>query len=311
MKKITIMLIVLVLASGTVMAQIDRFLGVVAVIDDFEYTSETMLIRPFFGYEKENEKSDIYFEAGIPFGLKDPLAESFWLGIDLNLKVLFSNDVSDTSQFSFWAESWVNWPLISDSGYRGYNASFMVNYLNPLGASMFQGNLFTLVSFNSNTWLGLGAELNKTTDFGSIYAQVELPFILSANYGLVYYPVLIRASAFDIAGLNFTLGMETENGLGFGATLFGLLKMFDANIDFQQQLDLFASYTNESLFAKLTLSLPVMENGIDSIGLLVTPEFEYNLSSDVAIFGALPISCIGAADESLYVGLSIGLKFNF
>jgi hypothetical protein len=115
--------------------------------------------------------------------------------------------------------------------------------------------------------------------------------------------------------LNLTVGVETAGGIGGGLTFYNFIGDGDERFfadDFVQNLHIFGSYRTDNFFAKLTIGIPLFEDGIDRLGISITPEVAYTFDMGLKFYAALPIFGISAYyDDSIGVGLTIGTKFSF
>ncbi|MCL2231338.1 MAG: hypothetical protein FWC01_09610 [Treponema sp.] len=284
MKKFAIILLTACLAGGTLMAQDDEgiglYLGAELTIGDFEYIDDTMLIRPYVGFEKSFDAVDLYTELGVNI----PVYEDAGIGIDFNLGAAYNLSIGDASTLTFGLGTWLFAPFDEEKG--------MATEYGPYGTS-FAGFSYSGLSLHLN----ISAMFTQTLDFGDLYFGIDVPFILVGD----------EIDPFDVAELNITAGIETEIGLGAGLTLYNWIG--SGNGDFVQNLEIFVTYATGSLGCGVTFGIPLYEYGFDIEGLTITPEIEYEFDFGLSLYLELPIYGLGT--DTTTIGLTFGAKFSF
>jgi hypothetical protein len=113
--------------------------------------------------------------------------------------------------------------------------------------------------------------------------------------------------AFEYANLYFTLGMNLESGIGFGAQLTCPIQpKFDL-----KYIDVLFSYTAEAFELGLDVTIPIYENGLDAEGLGIGIDFDYNINENLTVYLSLPIGGIAKKVGDPVIGLIAGLKYSF
>ena len=290
MKKIALILLALCVAGGTVMAEDDGlglYVGAELLIGDLSEVSDTMGLRAYVGIDTSFDALDVYAEAGVDV----PIGGNNFIGLDINGGVDYNIAIGDKSNLKVGAGLWVFFPFDDVKG--------MYTDVTPYGSyAGAGGTLSTKLNLHTN----VGATFTQTMDFGDLYFGLDVPFILVAD----------GASAFDIAELNFTAGLDMESGIGFGLTLYNWIGK--GSSDFIQNLDIFGTYENGPLFLGLTVGVPLFKDGFKVAGLAITPEVAYTLDMGLKLYAEVPISYIGAdkdVGQDMTIGLKVGAKFSF
>jgi len=257
----------------------------------------------------------------------------------------FSSNKAQDSGFSFGAEFGVTNFQMEEPVYSMYIMP-MLNYKGLLvGDSMeFQANLGVPFSFSPEFRLGIDIDINLVYNisplslivnnrlalpvikswtiysplFGFWYFEANDFFIPKVKYdfffntGTLYLQtnLLIHflPDAFEYIGMHFSLGWKGENGLGLEIKNYNHLK---PEVKFFQYLDLLVSYDKGSFFGEIIVSIPTFEDGINFIGIEVTPKVELKFTNGFKAYASLPIRNVGSDWYEVNNGLSIGIKKSF
>ncbi|MCL2800394.1 MAG: hypothetical protein FWD28_01365 [Treponema sp.] len=265
MKRIAILFLVFALAGTTVMAQDGMKVGVDFGIMDLDYASDSGVIRPVFIYETSFDDFELYVEAGLPFWMSPEV----WLGLDAQVKFTYNMDLSG-SKLALFVDSHTLIPFMN-------NWTMSTNFFNE---NFGYSTALTL-------WLIPGAKFTMDMDFGDLYFEATLPSLLVT-------PGTTRILLFLTAGLDM-------DSFGFGVTVNNAIS---PNADFFRWLDIFGHLELDPVYIGLNVSIPLVDGGMEWIGMEITPEVRFGLDSGLSFFGKLPISGIGTND---YIGTSIGL----
>jgi len=282
MKKIAILFMVFALVGVSAMAQegLGVYVGAEVGISDFNDDPLPIIIRPYVGYEAAlmDEAVEVVAELGVPILMVDG---EMAIGIDLLLGGKYILSLSDASKLAFGLDAYIFFPVDEDKG--------MASTLSPAITA-------NVMATELELWVVPNVKFTQTMGFGDLYFGVALPLI-----------VVHAGDALDIILLEFTVGADLEAGIGVGATL---CMDFSDGADALQGVRLFGSYTMDALFAKLSIDIPLVEDGIKFLGLTITPEVSYTLDMGLKLYAELPISGV-ASDGDIGVGLTVGAKFSF
>jgi len=283
MKENATLLLILFMVAGFAAAQ-ENFSSETDIIN-FKTIDNSMFIRPFGSYQMAVSEFDIFGELGTPSSASDGNS-NLWVSLDLNIKATYNLGISPAGSMAIWLENWT---------YVPFGDSLML----PFSQSSNRPWSFTE---NLEMYMGAGVNYTHNLSFGDVYGTIVMPFILLGDD---------KTDPFDFAMLNLTLGMGTSIGVGGGLTLFNYInrKNNEDKSSFFNEVDVFVSYTTGPLSAKVTVNIPI-ENEIKSTGINIIPEAQYNLDSNITVFGAVPIQGIGT-DYDPTVGFKIGGKFGF
>lgn len=280
MKKMIFIVLVIFMITGTVTAQLDGLsAGVEIGVVDLSYTSDSLFIRPLAVYETELSLGiDIYAELGIPFGF----GPDFWLGIDLNLKAIYSFQVGLDSTLDVSLENWTYLPFGSDT---------ILLTANTLGGPW-------MYAASAESYLGLGAKYTHMMSFGEVFGLAEIPFILFQADGM---------NPFGWVGFNLTGGIELPSGIGGGLKINNNLR---PKANFLINMDLFGFYKMDPFLFALDIGIPLFKDGIKNHGITFVPSVKYDLDMGITIFAGIPVMRIGS-DHKMAFGFNLGAKYEF
>ena len=296
MKKMTILFLVIFLAGGVVMAQIPGLSlgGELGILDDFgDYMDlgDRIYVRPMVSYENNSlvQGLELYAEMGTPFWF----APKFWLGFDLDLKVGYGLYLSPISRLNFGLESLI---LIPVNNNRQAVYTPLAEKIDPLMAQYF-------AAVDPISWLIPSIRFTQGFDFGEIYGEITMPFLLVEKF----------LDPFDIFYFNITGGIETPMGLGASLTISNAFFDYTDNELFYS-LGLKVYYNSGPLYAGMGMLIPTYEDRMKYWGMIFTPEFAYDVRSNLSIFGKLPIYGFLAktteGGRKLSMGMVFGVKYS-
>ena len=290
-KRILILALAALVSFGGIATAQDLGLTVGAefVIPDFDNIDFFgMALRPFVEYENNELVDGLDLMAGLGFIIAP-----------------IGSDVVD-AQFNIDAELDLYYGL--DLG-SGMGLGFGLNF--GLATSNLTGDADLTVGFELTPRVRFEMEM---ADLGDIYAQVELPIGFDTE-----------KDSDATMGLNFWAGLFMDMGLGIELGLAGYPTLFSSGvgIDFglgdgnEAGLESFAlvpSYRYDFLYAELGVYIPLVEKGMDTVGLTLVPRVEVDFTT-IAVPGLkawveLPISSLGTDGDNI-IGLTIGVSYSF
>ena len=283
MKKFVTLLLILCMVGGITIAQEGFSTG--ADANRTNLIDNSLFVGPSASYEMSVSTFDIFGELGLPFGLNE--YGSLWISLDLNIKSSYNLGISPTGSMAVWMENWAYVPFGDSKTFPFYVPADKFAWGYPDNLEMF---------------MGAGLNYAHNVGFGDIYGALVMPFVLLGND---------NNDPLDFAMLNLTLGMGTTIGLGGGLTLFNYINKYsnENRSYFFNDVDVFVSYTTGPLSAKVTVNIPI-ENEIKDHGINIIPEAQYNLDSNITVFGAVPIQGVGS-DYDPTVSFKVGGKIGF
>ena len=286
MKKLAVLLLAMFVAGGVVMAQVPGLsVGGEIGIMDFEDLGDNLIIRPMVIYENGDLAPglDLYLEAGVPLGMVN---SDLWLGLDLNIRADYGLELAPGSKLGFFLENVTYLPLVED---------ILASTKSPDPSMPFG------ISYKISSWLMLGARYTHTLDFGDIYGQLELPFILVHE---IFDP-------FKIVDLNITAGVDMPAGFGGSLTIYNEINNGFDDSQFFAAIGLAGYYAQDQLYAGLGIYIPTVEDGVKNMGISLFPEVRYEVMDNLQIYGKLPIQRLfNDIKADIEVGLVIGVKYS-
>ena len=141
-----------------------------------------------------------------------------------------------------------------------------------------------------------------------MFFRLDLPLYLGTS-----------GDALDTIGLDFTYSLMRLRDKRDMADTWGAelrLEMFisDAADEFSMNcLKITPYYETGLLYGELEINLPLVEDGMKTIGMTITPKVECNIPPvpGLGVWLDLPISNIGADDLDVAIGLEFGVKYSF
>ena len=271
LKRKLALLLVITMVCGMAFAAVDGLtVGAGMVIYDFdaEDVSKDMMLGFFGAYEAELMDEALEIDTEIGF-CRFFLEENTNI-VDINIDLKYHLELGAASRLSFLLNSYTMLPFHEDLD--------VTSYLKP------------------------GVKLRQTLGFGDLYFQLEVPFNLINHYYLDVY------DAFDYVGLDFTLSVFNERKKyyrgkvnefpdGFGGELKMLKVLNDPSIgsDFTDHVHITPFYAKDVIYAEVEVTIPLIEDGMDTMGMTVTPKIEMDMPvNGLAAWIEFPISQIGA-----------------
>jgi hypothetical protein len=298
MKKIAVFIIVLVMATGSAIAQDSGFsVGAEAGVINFKNSDDmidsiidTTYVMPTLSYDglMMDEALEISAELGVPFWIKPEL----WLGVDLDLKLTY-----DMGNLSIIGENMLAIPIIKDDGH--YYSSDNVYPHSPLFS---RGNHFFISEFFFPK-----SDVTKITDCLSPGIKYNLFFYTGTIYLQADLPIKVMPDAFDYVGFNFSFGWKGENGFGIKVKEYNYIK---PDFEFLQRLDLTASYETDTFYGELDVGVPLWDYGMDNTGVTIIPKVEFKSENGFKFYINLPVYRLGSDDDIMF-GLAVGIKKSF
>ena len=297
MKKLAILFLAMFVAGGVVMAQMPGLSvgGELGIMDDGGprgvnvNVTDKIYSRPYVSYENTDLAPglELFAEMGMPFWF----APNVWLGFDLDLRIGYGLNLSPVSRLSFALENWTLIPLATDSDRQPV--------YSPIGPLSY----FDLISTKPISILEPSIKYAHGFDFGSIYGELAMPFILIDEY----------LDPLDIVFFNLTAGVETTMGVG-GSMTIGNAIIDGADNEIFCFVNLDIHYSEGPLYAGLGIFIPTVTDGVKFYGMTLTPEVSYDVMPNFNVYGKLPIYGFLAdsrVGRSLSMGLVIGVKYRF
>ena len=290
MKKIFMLLFAMTMLYGMAFAIDGLSVGVEYGIFDFEAEeiSSEMDLRFHVGYEGSYVDDALELEAEVGFVMQnfDDMAN----GLDFEVEARYFLNLGAASKLGLILNSITHIPfdeekyLFVDEPYFGF-----VN--------------------KAQSWLRPGVKYGQEFNFGNLFLQVDVPFIVVDD---LY-------DALDIVGLDFTLSILNErderNGFGGEIKMINILKHEeDPDIDFARQLNITPFWGSGNFYAEVEVTLPLMEDGFDALGLDIVPKFEMNLPAmtGLSLWVEGAFRMVGADwDDAPIIGASLGATFKF
>jgi len=264
-------------SSGTAKGGSGISVGVEAGLIDFQPVYEELTnvyIKPMLSYDGYlSETLALNAELGFPFWI-DP---EFWLGVDLDL--MLTLNMGNLSVIAGNALAIPVKPYVLENSWYHYDFTY-----SPMFGDIIE----------AHDTLFPGIKYNLSSGIGTLYFQASLP-------------IRIIPDPFDYAGMNFSLGLNGNNGFRFWIREDNNLK---PRVEFFRGLDLFASYNAGSLYGELYVEIPTYEGGMGSAGVGITPKVEFRFANGLKFYVELPIWGIGS-ERDTYFGLTVGAKMSF
>jgi len=252
--------------------------GVEAGLIDFDPVWDfltNVYIMPTLSYDGYlSEAVAINAELGFPFWL-DP---EFWLGADLDLSLTFN-----MGNLSVIVGNALAIPI------KPYELDFNHDY------HFTYSPMFSDIQETQDMLLP-GIKYNLSSGIGTFYFKAD-------------FPIRIMPDPFDYVGMNFSLGLNGNNGFGFWIREENSYSP-GPGLEFFQWLDLFASFNTGSFYGELYVGIPTYDGGMDKVGVRLTPKVEARFANGLKFYLEVPMLGIGAKKETRY-GLTIGTKMSF
>jgi hypothetical protein len=291
MKKLLVLFLALSLVGGVAIAQ---DLGLTAGFElgvlDFEEAADTFYLMPSISVEINDLVDGLELSAGValPLGLSD-WEDNFWLGVDVNLRAAYNLDIAADGTVSLILESKT---FIPATDYACWVAE-------EFGWWGFMDEIVSL--------LIPGIKYTHALRDMSVFGQVDVPFLLFAGYSGV--------DPLDWVGLNFTLGMKMDMGFGLEVLIENSIRgsWYDSgDTSFLDWVTITPSYETGPLYAELAVVIPTMDDGMDYIGITLTPEVWYQVTDALQAYLFFNISGLGSDwDDAPFFGFGAGVKFRF
>ena len=262
MKKLTILILVLVLVGGFVIAQ------------ETNLSARSYELLPGL---------DIFAETGVPLFISPEVLQS----MDFNLRVDYNLDIVESSRLTFILENMTFIPVLrNDLSISNLQTQEQRNNNNP--------------AIDIETWLNPAVKFTQTMDFGNLYAQIETPINLVREINRTQ----------DFHNINLIVGWDSTFGLEVNAKLFNRIKRNTIDPEFLESLGVSGFYGFGMLDAGVEVEVPLIRDGIKSMGLTVVPELGYSLMPNFRLFGSAEFLNILAENE-VNINMSLGARFNF
>ena len=282
-KRILILALAALVSFGGIATAQDLGLTVGAEFEIPNFDEDGMGLRFFAEYENNELVDNLELMAGLGFVIAP-------IGVD-GVDVGFNFDAEVDAYYGM------------DLG-SGMGLGFGLNF--GLATENLSGDADLDVNFLLTPRVRFEMEMAGLGDF---YGQLELPIGFTTNEDT-------DASM----GMNLWAGLFMDMGFGIEAGLAGYEA---AGIDFGiedgaeaglQWFALVPSYTYDFLYAELGFYIPLVEKGMDGVGITMAPRVEIDFTT-IAVPGLkawleLPISGLGADPDNV-IGLTIGLSYSF
>ena len=303
MKKFLVLFLALSLVGGAAFAQ---DLGLSAGLEFHVGTlnhenidaMDTALLRPVLTWENDDlvENLELYAEIGVPFWMSSAWADSFWLGVDLTLKGTYNLALTPEGTLSF--------VLKSQSMFLAFDDEISGAVKSPAFGWSYGMGVYGII--DTQSWLKPGIRYTHVLNGMSFFGQVNVPFLLFSGTD--------DEDPFNHVGLDFVLGWDMNMDFGLIGAELELNNWIryggESPDDFFNWLTITPFVEAGPLYAEVAFGMPLVENGIDYIGMTITPEVRYQIIDNLRAFVNLPISGIGSEGDVLF-GLGMGVMFSF
>lgn len=172
-------------------------------------------------------------------------------------------------------------------------------------------------------WLAPGFRYKHTFGFGDLYARADVPLYLGMEENSSAMDIVLLKLTFNLMRLRDKLMTPGTWGAELG--LDCILSEPTGNEDTMQSLTITPYYETELLYGEVEVSVPMMENGMKSEGMTITPLVDINIPSvkGLAAVVKVPISGLGADDvvtdptkpnetkSAMTFGFGVGVKYSF
>ena len=251
---------------------------------------DTAVLRPYLFWENSDlvENLELYAEIGIPFWMSSWLYDDLWLGVDLTLRGTYNLELSPEGTLGLILES----------------QSFFLAPLEDYQFAQTPAFGWGWGLTNTTSWLVPGVRYTHDLGDMSVFGQLNIPMQLF--YG--------EDSTFDHVGIDIIAGFDMNMDFGLlGVEVeFNGILTDEGDSDFAQRLTItpFIELADLPLYAELSISMPLMSDGMDWYGMTITPEVRYYVMDNLRAFFNLPIQGI-ASDHDVTIGLGLGVQFSF
>lgn len=312
MRKITILVLAMLLMVGTAFALDGLQIGAGLRFNDFDAPRDAPATNDL------DPDGYIFLEVNYEYRFGD-----IRITADVVLPIHLDEDYDGEIEIRFERAQYFNDDLLSFI--TGMEANIPLNGRNPLAFSITPG-----------------FQLRPTFGFGNIYFRADIPFnFVGGRYETdedgkyVLDPagnhIVDRGFELDNAGLNFTFSVNRLRGMGIGREdtwgfELGLRNDLSIGDEFLQNMTLTPYFAHEWFYAEIEIGLPLMKDGFDIHGMAITPEAEVFLPwvDGLSVWLNMPISNIGvdwddATNEGKaklkhddpVIGLGFGVRFAF